>query len=103
MREGVHEGGNNESNKEGNVKGNSCPAKDRWQWRGFECDLVDDAWVFIASGCVITCDPREAILDDQHGECHIGFNTLYCSNIVLAIMIIWKWMLFQTILDGYIF
>ncbi len=53
-------------------------------------------------GCVITSNPKEAVLDNQLGEDHVGLNILYCPNNVLVIMIIWKWPLSQTILDGFI-
>jgi hypothetical protein len=32
LEEGVHEGGNNKSNEEGNVRGNTFQGKDKWQW-----------------------------------------------------------------------
>jgi hypothetical protein len=43
-----------------------------------ECELVDDVGLFIANGCVITCDPREIIFDNKLGEDHVGMNILYC-------------------------
>jgi len=58
--------------------------------------------VFISSGCVITCDPKETILDNQLGKNHVGLSILYCQSNVSAIMTIWKWPLSYTILDGYI-
>ncbi len=45
FREGVHEGGINESNEEGNVKRNSFRGNDRWEWWGSECELVVDVGV----------------------------------------------------------
>ncbi len=38
LKEGVHEGGINESNEEGNVGGTSFQGKDSWEWRGSECE-----------------------------------------------------------------
>jgi hypothetical protein len=73
----------------------------RCLWQGAECDLVNDVKVFIVSECVITCDPRKVVFDDQFGEDHVGLNILYCLNNVSVVMIIWKWSLSQTILDGY--
>jgi len=32
LKEGVYEGGNNKSNEEGNVRGNSFRGKDKWEW-----------------------------------------------------------------------
>jgi hypothetical protein len=58
---------------------------------------VDDVGLFIASGCVTTCNPKEAILDNQLGEDHVGMNISYCSNNVSTIMTIWKWLLAQII------
>jgi hypothetical protein len=62
---------------------------------------VDDVGLFVASGYVIVSDPREAILDNQLGEDHVGVNVLYCLNNISAVMTIWKWLLAQTIVDGH--
>jgi hypothetical protein len=64
---------------------------------------VDDARVFLTKGCVVACDPHEAILNDWFKEDHVGLCILYCPTTVLAMMTIWKWPLAQTILDGYTF
>jgi hypothetical protein len=66
----------------------------RSQWRGIECDLLDDDGLFIAKGRVIACDPMEVIFYDQLGEDHVGLCILYCFNIVSTVMMIWKWSLF---------
>jgi hypothetical protein len=71
------------------------------KWRRAECDLVDDARVFLAKGCVVVCNPQETVLDDRLGEDHVGLCILYCLTIVSTMMTIWKWLLVQTILDGY--
>lgn len=57
--------------------------------------------MFISSGLVITCDPKDIVLDNQLGNNHVGFSILYCQSNVSAIMTIWKWPLSYTILDGY--
>jgi hypothetical protein len=62
---------------------------------------VDDVGLFIVSGHVIACDPREAVLDNKLGEDHVGVSILYCLNNVLEVMTTWKWPLAQTIMDGY--
>jgi hypothetical protein len=49
---------------------------------------------------IITCDPNEAILDNQLGENHVEVNILYCPNDI-AIKTIRKWPLAQTIMDRY--
>ncbi len=50
-------------NGEGNDIRNFCiPSKGRCSWWGVECDLSNDAKVFIASGPVIACDPRRLLL-----------------------------------------
>jgi hypothetical protein len=54
----------------------------------FTSELVDDAGVFIVTRCVITCDPKEAVLDNQLGEDHVGLNILYCPKDVSTIMTI---------------
>jgi len=43
-----------------------------------ECELVDDVGLFVASGYVIPCDPRETIFDNKLGEDHVEVNILYC-------------------------
>ncbi len=62
---------------------------------------MDDVGLFIVSGHVIACDPREAVLDNKLGEDHVGVSILYCLNNVLEVMTTWKWPLAQTIMDGY--
>lgn len=62
---------------------------------------MHDVGLFIASGHVIACDPRGAILDNKLGEDHLGVSILYCPNNVLKVMTTWKWPLTQTIMDGY--
>ncbi len=49
--------------------------KCRSQWRGVECDLLDDDGIFIAKGLVIDCNPMGVILDDQLGEDHVRLCT----------------------------
>lgn len=56
-----------------------------------KCDLVDDVKMFIRSGRVIACDPREAILDNQLSEDHVGMSILYYLNNISVVMMIWKW------------
>ncbi len=72
-----------------------------FKWRRVECDLVDNGGVFIAKGQAVACDPQEAIIDDQPGEDHVGLCILYCRGTMLTVMIIWKWLLVQTIFDRY--
>jgi hypothetical protein len=62
---------------------------------------VDDVGLFVASGRVITCDPKEVIFDNRLGEDHVGMSSLYCPNNILVVMTIWKWLLAQTIVDAY--
>jgi hypothetical protein len=57
--------------------------------------------MFITSGRVIACDLREAILDNQLSEDHVGVSILYYLNNISIVMMIWKWLLVQTILDKY--
>jgi hypothetical protein len=71
------------------------------KWWRVECGLVDNGGVFIAKGWVVVCNPHETVLDDWFGEDHVGLSILYCHTIVLAMTTIWKWLLVQTILDGY--
>jgi hypothetical protein len=52
--------------------------KGRFACWGVECELVDDVGLFVASGYVIPCDPRETIFDNKLGEDHVEVNILYC-------------------------
>lgn len=60
-------------------------------WRGNECDVVDVEGVFIVTGRVIACDPREVVLNDDLGEDHFELFILYCRNDKSTIMSIRKW------------
>jgi hypothetical protein len=73
------------------------------KWWGVECDLVNDAGVFLAKGHVVACDLHEALLNDQLREKHVRFCILYCPTIVLVVVTICKWSSVQTILDEYPF
>ncbi len=69
MNESMNEEGNNEEEKErGDNKNegrNFCiSSKGKFVWWGVKCELVDDIGLFVASGRVILCDPREAIIDN---------------------------------------
>jgi hypothetical protein len=69
MNESTNEERNNETEKEQddneNERRNSCiPSKGRFVWQGVECELVDDVGLFVASGCVIACDPKEVVIDN---------------------------------------
>jgi hypothetical protein len=75
--------------------------KQRSKWQGVECDLIDEDGVFIVRGQEVACAPKEAIFNDQLDEDHVGLCILYCPRTALAIMIIWKCTLLQTILDKY--
>jgi len=58
-----------------------------------ECELVDDVGLFVASGNVITYDPREVVFNNQLGVDHVEVSILYCLNNISTIMTIWKWSL----------
>jgi len=90
---GWNEEGNGKIKKERteneNKGKNSCISlKGRCVWQVVECELVDDVGLFVASGYVIVSDPREAILDNQLGEDHVGVNILYCLNNISVVMTI---------------
>jgi hypothetical protein len=53
-----------------------------------ECELVDDVGFIGASGCVIACDLREVVLDNQLGEDHVRASILYCPNNISTVMTI---------------
>jgi len=65
-----------------------------------ECDLSNDAKVFIVSGLVIACDPKEVVIDNKLGEDHVGVSILYCPSDVSIVMIIWKWSFAQIFWRG---
>ncbi len=62
---------------------------------------MEDVGFFVTNGHVVTCDPRDAIFYNELGEDHVKVSILYYSNNISAIMTIWKWLLAQTIVDGY--
>ncbi len=62
---------------------------------------MDDVGLLVISGRVIACDPSKLVLGNQLGEDHVKMNILYCPNNILMVVTIWKWMLAQTIMDGY--
>jgi hypothetical protein len=69
MSEGWDEEGNGKKKQEQidneNRGRNFCILlKGRCAWQNVECELVGDVGFFVASGHVITCDPREAVLDN---------------------------------------
>jgi hypothetical protein len=59
-----------------------------FEWQIIECDLVDNARVFLAKGHVVACNPQEAILDDRLGEDHVGLCILYCPTTMSIVMTI---------------
>jgi hypothetical protein len=48
----------------------------------------------------MTFDPREVILDDIFGHDYVNLTILYCLGDILVVMIIWKWLLAQTTMEG---
>jgi hypothetical protein len=62
-------------------------------WRGNECNFLNLEGVFFAKGCVMTCNPRETILDNILGHDHVGLTILYYPGGISMIMINWKWSL----------
>jgi hypothetical protein len=70
-------------------------------WCKNECDLLDPEGVFLTRGYVMAFDAREAILDDILGHNHVRLTIFYCPRDISAIMTIWKWMLAQTIMEGF--
>ncbi len=106
MSEGMNEEGNGkkkqeQGDNENEGRNSRIPLKGRFAQQGAKHELVDDVGLFIASGHVIACDPRETIVDNLLGEDHVKMSILYCLNNILAVMTIWKWPLAQTIVDGY--
>ncbi len=106
MNEGWNEKGNGEEQHERGDNENGgrnfhIMLKGRCVWQGVECELVDDVGLFIASGHVISCDPKEVVLDNQLGEDHVGVSILYCLNNISMVITIRKWPLAQTIVDRY--
>jgi len=53
-----------------------------------ECDLLDDGEIFIASGHVIACDPKQVVLDNQLNEDYVGVSIFYYPNNVSVVMTI---------------
>jgi hypothetical protein len=67
MNEGWNEEWNNEVEQkqvdnENGRRNFHIPSKGSCFWQGVECEFMDDVGLFV--GCVIACDPREAIFDN---------------------------------------
>lgn len=52
-------------------------------------------------GHATTSNPKEVILDNILRDDHVSFTILDYPGDVLAIMIIWKWPLVQTTMEGF--
>jgi hypothetical protein len=71
-------------------------------WHRKECDLQDREGDFLLKGHVTKFDPREAILDNIIGDYHVDLTILYCLGNISMIMTIWKWLLVQTTMEGFL-
>ncbi len=76
--------------RSGHGNNKNVPSLGHCSWRGTQLD-VNDEGVFVDKGWINACDPREAMLDDDLGEDHVGLFILYCLDDISTIMNIWKW------------
>jgi hypothetical protein len=79
----------------------NVPCLKRMEWRGKKCELVNHVEDITVEGRIVACDPREPVLDNDFGETEIGVTMLSCPKHTSQIMIIWRWLLSRTILDGH--
>jgi hypothetical protein len=62
---------------------------------------VDDIGVVIVKGRINACDPKEVVLDEDLGETNVGVTILSYPRDITKVISIWRWLLSQTILNGY--
>jgi hypothetical protein len=67
------------------------PYMKRMEWCGRKRELVNHVGKNIVEGRIVTCDPKEPILDDDIGETDVGVTILNCLKDKSLIMSIWKW------------
>jgi hypothetical protein len=77
------------------------PYMKRMEWHGRKCELVNHVGEMVVEGRIVTCDPRELVLDNNLGEIDVRVTIFSYPNDRSQIMSIWKWPLSQTILDGH--
>ncbi len=62
---------------------------------------MDDIGVVIVKGRINACDPKEVVLDEDLGETNVGVTILSYPRDITKVISIWRWLLSQTILNGY--
>jgi hypothetical protein len=67
------------------------PYMKRMEWYGRKCELLNHVGKNIIEGRIVTCDPKELVLDYDFGEIDVGVKILNCLKDKSLIMTIWKW------------
>ncbi len=101
---GMEEGGPSRSGRgeeDIHERMNYVPCMKKMEWHGRKCGLVNHVGEMIAEGRIIVCDLRKLVLDNNLGETNVGVTMLNYPNDRSQIMLIWRWPLLQTILDGH--
>ncbi len=70
-------------------------------WHRTERDLQDLEGVFLAKRHMMASNLREAILDNILGDDDVNLTIVYCPGNISIVMIIWKWPLVQTTMEGF--
>jgi hypothetical protein len=70
-------------------------------WHRRECDLLDPEGVSLMKGLVMVFEMRETILDNILGHDHVDLTIFYYPRDNSMVLIIWKWLLTQTIMEGF--
>jgi len=52
------------------------PCMEKMEWCRKKCELVNHVGDIIVEGRIVTCDPRELVLDDDLGETKVGVTIL---------------------------
>jgi hypothetical protein len=54
----------------------NVPCMKKMEWCGRKCELVNHVGYIIVEGRIVTCDPREPVLDDNLGETEVRVTIL---------------------------
>jgi hypothetical protein len=54
----------------------NVPCMKKMEWCGRKCEFVNHVGDIIIEGSIVTCDPREPVLDDNLGETEVRVTIL---------------------------
>ncbi len=84
---------------ENNLNEPDFPFYGKENWCENKCCVLNYAGIQIIEGWITTCDLREPVNDEFLGDNHIRETIFKCKD-KSKIMMIWKWLLFQTMYHG---